>query len=355
MEGCMILPGQRFDPMEEELLLCYLKPKVNGQEVPGNDSLICDFDLYGDKEPWQIWEMFQSKHTYDLRKRRDMYFFTQKKKMRATASRSCRKVWAGSWKGQIRAQHIYLLDQNLSPTSTLLGFKKTYTYTYPKNSSVRHGSWTMYEYELDKSQLLPNKQADYVLCLLRNHDGLKRKRIQVEEVVEEACAEQDDGGSHLSDPALAVDDKRRCLKPSSHDNVAAAAAPSFEWTDVQHWYEQPPLSTSTAEPCVANVQLVVESQVSKENLDQQCNDIETNALTQMGEGNGVMTPLIEASGPKLTNATDWIESFMDIPLPNDEMLSSMEVGWMVPELKAAIESDEDCHDLRGSTKDAGLL
>ncbi|XP_024200550.1 putative NAC domain-containing protein 94 [Rosa chinensis] len=130
MEGDrMLLPGQRFCPMEDELLMFYLKPKVNGMKVPGNEDVICELDLYGDQDPWKIWERFKARKANDLRRNKDLYFFTQKKKKTAKSSRISRTVGSGgTWKGQNAAKEIYLLDDNQQPTTTILGFKKTYTY-----------------------------------------------------------------------------------------------------------------------------------------------------------------------------------------------------------------------------------
>ncbi|KAM5586172.1 hypothetical protein ABKV19_005200 [Rosa sericea] len=227
--GCMLLPGQRFCPMEDELLMFYLKPKVNGMEVPGNEDVICEMDLYGDQDPWKIWERFEARRANDLRRNKDLYFFTQKKKKTARSSRTSRTVGSGgTWKGQNAAKEIYLLDQNQQPTSTLLGFKKTYT--YKNKGSVHHGCWIMYEFELDKSQLLHKKQVnknEYVLCLLRKNDVLpekKRKRQEEEEMPEDYV--EDDAGDNI-DPESVIEEpqeKRLRLLPCTD----IVPAPSLE-------------------------------------------------------------------------------------------------------------------------------
>ncbi|XP_024171810.1 NAC domain-containing protein 67-like [Rosa chinensis] len=299
MEDHMLLPGHRFCPMEDELLLYYLKPKVNGKEVPGKESLICELDLYGDQEPWKIWERFEARRTNDLRKNKDLYFFTQKKKVSAKASRISRKVGSGTWKGQVAAKNIYLLDENQKPTTTLLGFKKTYT--YQNKRSVHHGRWIMYEFELHKSQLLPKKQVnknDYVLRLLRKNDELperKRKRQQEEEMLEEDYVEDGDGDNDLNcDPALLLEEpheKRQCLLPCSDNNVAA---PSLEWAELEQWFDQQFLQPTPLEdePAVSlqvyedlGVQKpVTELQLRDENLGQQSHDIPTNTANEMMSG-----------------------------------------------------------------------
>ncbi|KAK9937932.1 hypothetical protein M0R45_014696 [Rubus argutus] len=263
-DGRLLLPGQRFCPMEDELLMHYLKPKVNGKEVPGNEDVICELDLYGDQDPWKIWERFQERRANDLRKNKDLYFFTQKKKMSATGKRIRRTVGSGgTWKGQNAGKEIYLLDENQKPTTTLLGVKKSYT--YKNKRSVHHGRWIMYEFELDKSQLLHKNQVnknDYVLCLLRKNDELpvkKRKRQEEEEEEEEEemdgdYDDQDDDEDNdvNSDPVLVIEEpqeKRQRLSDNmpalpSTDNVPTppctdnASAPSFEFAELEQWFDQ---------------------------------------------------------------------------------------------------------------------
>ncbi|KAM5586233.1 NAC domain-containing protein 83-like [Rosa sericea] len=266
-ERYMLLPGQRFCPMEDELLMYYLKPKVNGEEVPGKEALICELDLYGEQEPWNIWERYEARRANDLRRNKDLYFFTKKKKVSAKASRIRRKVGSGTWKGQDAAKEIYLLDQNQQPTTTLLGFKKTYT--YKNTSSVHHGRWIMYEFELDESQLLHKKQVnknEYALCLLRKNDILpekKRKRQEEENEMLEDYVKDDDGDN--IDPESVIEEpqaKRQRLLPCT-DNVPAPSLLNF--SQLEQWYDQqfllpaPPLEAKPAEP-----------QPMEENLGQQC-------------------------------------------------------------------------------------
>nr|XP_011465762.1 PREDICTED: NAC domain-containing protein 86-like [Fragaria vesca subsp. vesca] len=224
-----LLPGQRFCPMDDELLFPYLKPMVNGQMVPGKDSLFCDSDLYRNLEPWQIWQEFESRHVNDLRKNKDMYFFIQNKKL---GSRTSRKVGTGSWKGQGAGKEVYLLDDNAQPPTILLGLKKTYTYV--NRNSVHHGHWVMYEFQLHSSQIT-QLTNDCVPCMLRNNDELsKRKRHQEEEGLEEPSVEASAGDSHLSSDAFVVEEepqeKRQRLQ------APGVTAPFFNGADLEQWY-----------------------------------------------------------------------------------------------------------------------
>ncbi|KAK9928397.1 hypothetical protein M0R45_025534 [Rubus argutus] len=203
-DGRLLLPGQRFCPMEDELL------------------------------------MFQARSANDLRKNKDLYFFTQKKKMSATGKRIRRTVGSGgTWKGQNAAIEIYLLDHNQKPTTTLLGFKKSFT--YKNKRSVHHGRWIMYEFELDKSQLLQKKQVnknDYVLCLLRKNDELpavkKRKRQEEEEMLGDSDQDDDEDNDVNSDPVLVMRSRKR------NDNVSLIMLwqPSLELAEQEQWFDQ---------------------------------------------------------------------------------------------------------------------
>ncbi|XP_062028710.1 NAC domain-containing protein 83-like [Rosa rugosa] len=313
MEDHMLLPGHRFCPLEDELLLYYLKPKL---------------DLYGDQEPWKIWERFEARRANDLRKNKDLYFFTQKKKVSAKASRISQKVGSGTWKGQAAAKDVYLLDENQKPTTTLLGFKKTYT--YQNKRSVHHGRWIMYEFELHKSQLLPNKMNDYVLCLLRKNDQLperKRKRQQEEEMLEEDYVEGGDGDNDLNcDPALLLEEpheKRQCLLPCSDNNVAA---PSLEWAELEQWFNQQFLQPLEAGATPLEDEPAVSLQVYEDLGVLQPHD--ENLEQQMGDEVGVMAQgeLVDVYGGNLSDVIvgeDWAKSFME-DLMNDEQLNTME-------------------------------
>ncbi|XP_024195765.1 NAC domain-containing protein 68-like [Rosa chinensis] len=163
------LPGQRFCPMEDELVLFYLKPMLSGQIVPGRNRVVFDCDLYGHQEPWEIWEAFKTKRPHDLRLNKDIYFFTQHKKMSSTAKRVRRNVGSGTWKGDDAGKPVRSVE-----TGRVVGLKKRYT--YKNDDSVHNGCWILYEFYLDQS-LRDNKQKleDYVLCLLRKNGEPKTK------------------------------------------------------------------------------------------------------------------------------------------------------------------------------------
>ncbi|XP_061999070.1 NAC domain-containing protein 67-like [Rosa rugosa] len=185
------LPGLRFCPMEDEPVLFYLKPMLRGQIVLGRNRVVFDCDLYGHQEPWEIWEAFKTKRPHDLRLNKDIYFFTQHKKMSSTAKRVRRNVGSGTWKGDDSGKPVRSVE-----TGRVVGLKKRYT--YKNDDSVHNGCWILYEFYLDQS-LRDNKQKleDYVLCLLRKNGEpktkieKKRKQREEEEVLENNYAFHD--------------------------------------------------------------------------------------------------------------------------------------------------------------------
>ncbi|KAK9929568.1 hypothetical protein M0R45_026662 [Rubus argutus] len=126
------LPGERFCPMEDELVLLYLKPMLNGQKVPGRGRVVFDCDLYGHQEPWEIWETYKTRRPNDLRLNKDLYFFTQHKKMGLTDSRIRRTVGSGTWRADDSGKIV-----NSVETGLVVGLKKRYS--YKNEASVHHG------------------------------------------------------------------------------------------------------------------------------------------------------------------------------------------------------------------------
>ncbi|KAL6144157.1 hypothetical protein ACLB2K_054852 [Fragaria x ananassa] len=205
------LPGMRFCPMEDELLLSYLKPMLSGQNVPGRNKVVFDCDLYGQQEPWEIWEAYKTKRPNDLRLHKDLYFFTQHKKMKSTDKRIRRTVGSGTWKGNDSGNPV-------KSSGREIGLKKRFTYENKK--SKHHGCWILHEFYLDRSlRDKKEKVKDYVLCLLRKNGDSKTKiekkrKQREEEDVLDAC---DDGEqSNTEQEVLETQAKRQrtvCVPP----------------------------------------------------------------------------------------------------------------------------------------------
>ncbi|XP_062028396.1 NAC domain-containing protein 83-like [Rosa rugosa] len=241
------LPGERFCPMEDELVLFYLKPMLSGEKVPGRNRVVFDCDLYGHQEPWEIWDAYKTRRPNDLRLNKDIYFFTQHKTMSSTDTRIRRNVGNGTWKGDDSGKPVKSLE-----TGRVVGLKKRLTY---KNQASEHnGCWILYEFYLDRS-LTDNKQKavkDYVLCLLRKNGEpktkikKKRKQREEEEVLENnyACACHDGENTNKEQEELLEPQAKR--QQPSEENV-------------------PPVSHNIgSEPIDQNGSVISEVQVSSE-------------------------------------------------------------------------------------------
>ncbi|KAI4313457.1 hypothetical protein L6164_026439 [Bauhinia variegata] len=88
-----------FQPREEELIAVYLFNKVAGKDDVSMVN-IPDCDLYGNKNPWEIWQEFleDSNCKSFSRDKNELYLFTTLKKKENFPSRFDRRVGLGAWR-----------------------------------------------------------------------------------------------------------------------------------------------------------------------------------------------------------------------------------------------------------------
>nr|POE94913.1 nac domain-containing protein 48 [Quercus suber] len=138
--------GFRFNPTDDELVTHFLRNRNLGKPTPFNAVKECD--LYGKKEPWEIWDMFSA--VDGSRVVRQLYFFT-KLKTYNNGRRIDRRVGSGSgtWKKEHQLK-----------TPGLVGVEKS-RFSYENNddksskssssssssSSGRNGKWNLIEYK----------------------------------------------------------------------------------------------------------------------------------------------------------------------------------------------------------------
>ncbi|XVE81321.1 hypothetical protein DITRI_Ditri15bG0054600 [Diplodiscus trichospermus] len=162
MDGGGMMVGIRFKP-SDAMLIGYLYSKVTGTGGLHHGEIIKEFDLYGEKEPWEIWELFGGDN---LQQGQDLYFFTQLKRKSQNGSRINRSVGNGTWMSEDSGKPI-------TYSGLTLGLKKRLRYENGMPQQV--GRWIMHEYSLD-SNLVGNNGLGYVLCRIRKNDRREDKR-----------------------------------------------------------------------------------------------------------------------------------------------------------------------------------
>ncbi|CAB4277183.1 unnamed protein product [Prunus armeniaca] len=167
MGGYQVPVGYRFTPSEEELLLHYLLPRVNGNDYP--KGVVPDCDLYGTKEPWEIWRDFHHSSPDD---QEDIYVFTTLKKKTPNGSRFCRTVGAagtGVWKGEDSGKKIRACGNDI-------GIRKRFRYMNP--GSPHDDRWIMLEFQLDESLVQVRNKETIVLCLVRKKETSGKSKLE---------------------------------------------------------------------------------------------------------------------------------------------------------------------------------
>ncbi|XP_059310674.1 NAC domain-containing protein 83-like [Lycium ferocissimum] len=166
--------GCRFHPTNKKLLK-YLLGFVRDQPLLQQYQLMQQVDLYGDKEPWQIFEGTNNN---------TRYFITQQKKVKPGWKRFARTAGKGTWKPQDKGKEVF------DDKGRLMGYVKSLKYIAAnKSSNKANGEWLMTEYSLyngyvDASKI---KKKGFVICKIKKKEkpGDKKKGNNSEVVNEE--------------------------------------------------------------------------------------------------------------------------------------------------------------------------
>ncbi|KAG6703805.1 hypothetical protein I3842_07G103700 [Carya illinoinensis] len=152
----------------QEILLYHLQNRIISG-IPNPEIGECD--LYGEKEPWEIWDQGSNKNLQE-----DLLVFTKLKKKTAKASRVDRTIGTGSWKAEDVGVEIYWRENSIldGMATTLFGMKKRFHYE-GRSSSVDDDRlhWIMYEYSLDADHHA--QCQDYVICRMKRIDDSGKK------------------------------------------------------------------------------------------------------------------------------------------------------------------------------------
>ncbi|XP_059285693.1 NAC domain-containing protein 54-like isoform X1 [Lycium ferocissimum] len=144
-------PGFRFHPTDEELVVYYLKRKINAKKI--ELEIIRDVDLYK-CEPWDLpgKSLLPSK---DL----EWYFFSPRDRKYPNGSRTNRATKAGYWKATGK-------DRKVNSQMRPVGMKKTLVYYKGRAPHGARTDWVMHEYRLDEREceVANGLQDAYALC-----------------------------------------------------------------------------------------------------------------------------------------------------------------------------------------------
>ncbi|XP_012853254.1 PREDICTED: NAC transcription factor NAM-1-like [Erythranthe guttata] len=197
-------PGIRFKPKDEELIVFYLKPKVDEQPVPPSEINIVDFYQY---DP----QTLADEHPSRLGQK-EWYFFTFREKKYQNGKRPNRSAGNGYWKATAADKPIHL-DQ----TEQIIGYKKNLVYYEGDHKYSRKTDWIMHEYKLPiadptpKTEKLPEDENDmrldsWVICRIHKRETKSNK------------AELDDNNTHvaLPPPPQEMDEQRHHQHQQQH-------------------------------------------------------------------------------------------------------------------------------------------
>ncbi|KAL8131449.1 NAC domain-containing protein 18-like [Apium graveolens] len=170
-------PGFRFHPTDEELVVHYLKNKVDAAPLPA--AIISEVDLYK-FDPWEL----PAKACFG---EQEWYFFSPRDRKYPNGARPNRAATSGYWKATGTDKPV------LSGSgSQKVGVKKALVFYGGKPPKGIKTNWVMHEYRLipdhnkskppDHSDLLANKKGslrldDWVLCRIYKKKNTPQRPI----------------------------------------------------------------------------------------------------------------------------------------------------------------------------------
>ncbi|KAL6563765.1 Protein CUP-SHAPED COTYLEDON [Orobanche gracilis] len=168
-------PGYRFVPTDKELIIGYLRKKVNNEPIPLGE--IREVNLYN-FPPKYLTE------NYSPVGEKEWYFFTMRDRRYPKGNRPKRSVGGGIgwWKATGG-------DKLIRSNGKIVGKKQVLVFYYGKNKSGEEKTnWIMHEYKLD-TPTTPScnntRLDDWVLCRIYERNNKKTKDVDDDDDVDQ--------------------------------------------------------------------------------------------------------------------------------------------------------------------------
>lgn len=183
MHRVRLPPGFRFHPTDAELVVQYLKRKVQSYPLPA--SIIPEVDVCK-SDPWDL---------PGVSEQEESYFFSTREVKYPNGNGSNRATGSGYWKATG-------LDKQITHQDQIVGMKKTLVFYTGKPPKGLRTDWIMHEYRLNPSSQGP-QEPSWVLCrifLKRRNNNSKSRSCKIDE--EEAGATLENKRGSRSGPVF---------------------------------------------------------------------------------------------------------------------------------------------------------